>query len=159
MHPTKTLGPDDMSLLFYKKYWDIVGPCVLDCVLQALNLGIMPYHTSETYICLVPKTKNPQKITEYHPISLCNVLYKIISNVLANRLKKILPEVISESQSAFVPRRLITGNVLVAFETMHSIDQRRKGKEGLMGIKLDMSKAYDRVEWPYLVTVMRRIGF
>ena len=159
MHSTKVPGPDGMSPLFYQKYWDIIGPYVLDCVLQALNSGIMPRHTNETYICLVLKTKNPQKITEYRPINLCHVLYKIISKVLANRLKKILPEVISESQSAFVPGRLITNNVLVAFETLHSIDQRRKGKERLMAIKLNMSKAYGRVEWSYLEAIMRRMGF
>ena len=68
----------------------------------------------ETHICLIPKTKNPQKITEYHPISLCNVTYRILAKVLANRLKKVLPIVINESQSAFVPGRLITDNVLVA---------------------------------------------
>ena len=66
---------------------------------------------------------------------------------------------ISESQSAFVPGRQITDNVLVAFETMHCIDQRQKGREGLMAIKLDMSKAYDRVEWVFLEVMMRRLGF
>ena len=79
--------------------------------------------------------------------------------MLANRLKSKLTEIIDESQSAFVPGRLILDNVLVAFETMHSIDQRRKGKEAFMAIKLDISKAYDRVEWAYLVAVMRRMGF
>ena len=159
MHPTKAPGPDGMPTLFFQKYWDIVGPCVLDCVLQALNSGTIPPHANETYICLVPKTKNPQKISEYRPINLCNVIYKIMSKVLANQLKKILPVVISEAQSAFVPGRLISDNVLVTFETMHTIDQRRKGKEGLMAIKLDMSKAYDRVEWSYLEAIMRRMGF
>ena len=106
-----------------------------------------------------PKVKSPQKITKFRPISLCNVIYKIMSKILANRLKRILPVVIDESQSAFVPGRLITDNVLVAFETMHCINQRKKGKEALMAINLDMSKAYDRVEWAYLEAMMRKMGF
>ena len=119
----------------------------------------MPNGLNDTFICLIPKVNCPQKITEFRPISLCNVVYKLISKVLANRLKKILQKVISESQSAFVPSRQITNNVLVVFETMHCIDQRRKGKNELMAIKLDMSKAYDKVEWAFLEVMMRKLGF
>ena len=122
MHPTKALGPDDMSPIFYQKYWDIVGYDVVNCVLGALNSSLLPCSLNETFICLIPKVASPQKISEFRPISLCNVVYKIISKVLANRLKKILKEVIDESQSAFVPGRSITDNVLVAFEMMHCID-------------------------------------
>ena len=159
MHPTKALGPDGMSPIFYQKYWNVVGHNVTNSVLQILNTGCMPNGWNETYICLIPKVSSPQKMSEYRPISLCNVLYKIVAKVLANRLKLILPEVISESQSAFVPGRQITDNVIAAFETMHSIDLRRRGKQGLMAIKLDMSKAYDRVEWTYLDAMMRKLGF
>ena len=114
---------------------------------------------NDTYICLILKVKSPRKITEFRPISLCNVVYRLISKILANRLKRVLDAVIDELQSTFVPGRLITDNVLVAFETMHCIDQRKKGKKALMAIKLDMSKAYDKVEWVYLETMMRKMGF
>ena len=159
MHPTKSPSPDGMSPIFFQKYWDVVGPQVVDCVLNTLNSGFMPDDLNDTYRCLIPKVDCPQKITDFRPISLCNVIYKLVSKVLANRLKIILPAVISEEQSAFVPGRQITNNVLVAFETMHFINHKRKGKQGLMAIKLDMSKAYDRVEWAYLEVIMRRLGF
>ena len=86
-------------------------------------------------------------------------MYKLISKHLANRLKRVLAAVIDDFQSAFVPGRLITDNVLVAFETMHCIDQRKKGKEALMAIKLDMNKAYDRVKWVYLEAMIERWVF
>ena len=159
MHPTKALRPAGMSPIFFKHYWDIVGPEVVNCVLSSLNSGTMPGGLNETHICLIPKVKSPQKIIEFRLISLCNVMYKLISKVLANRLKRVLVAVIDDSQGAFVPSRLITDNVLVAFETMHCIDQRKKGKEALMAIKLDMSKAYDRVEWVYLEAMLRKMGF
>ena len=143
----------------FKHYWNIVGLEVVNCVLSFINSGRMPCRLNDTYICLIPKVKSPQKITKFRPISLCNVVYRLISKILANRLKRVLDAMIDELQSAFVPGRLITDNVLVAFETMHCIDQRKKGKKALMAIKLDMSKAYDKVEWVYLETMMRKMGF
>ena len=129
------------------------------CVLQILNSGSLPHSLNETYICLIPKVQCLQKIMEFRPISLCDIIYKIVLKVLTNRLKQILPMVIGEAQSAFVPRRQITNDVFVTFKTMHYINMKRKGKKGLMAVKLDMSKTYDRVKWKYLEEVMRRMGF
>jgi hypothetical protein len=159
MAPSKAPGPDGMPPIFYQKYWHVVGNDVTSAVLSCLNSGSLLKSINHTFISLIPKVKNPEKVTEFRPISLCNVIYKLVSKVLANRLKLILPQVISDSQSAFVPGRLITDNVLIAFETLHHMHHNKVGREGAMALKLDMSKAYDRVEWRYLEQVMKRMGF
>ena len=158
MGPTKALGPDGMNALFYQKFWHIVGDDVIATVLDFLNSGIMLREINYTHIILIPKVKSPERISDFRPISLCNVIYKIISKVLANKLKLILPSLISPSQSAFVPSRLITDNVMVAYETLHAMHSRRSGKRGYMALKLDVSKAYDRVEWSFLKGIMSKLG-
>lgn len=77
----------------------------------------------------------------------------------ANRLKECLPSVISQYQSAFITNKLSTDNVIVAHEAMHSIRKNKRGSDGLLSIKIDMSKAYDRVEWRFLKEIMMRLGF
>jgi hypothetical protein len=142
----KAPGPDGLHAIFYKRYWSLVGEELTDEVLVAINSGTVPDDWNNTTVVLIPKVENPEMVTQYRPISLCNVIYKVISKVLAARLKTILPEIISPNQSAFVPGRLITNNVLVAFESYHTIKKKKEGKYGACAIKLDMHKAYDRVE-------------
>jgi hypothetical protein len=127
--------------------------------LHFLNFGELDSDINSTFIVLIPKVQNPINVTDFRPISLCNVLYKLISKVLANRLKNILPDIISCYQSAFIPGRLISDNILTAYEIMHTMQSRMWRNEGFMSIKLDMSKAYDRVEWTFLRAVMIKMGF
>jgi hypothetical protein len=87
------------------------------------------------------------------------VVNKLISKVLTNKLKVVLPHIISPEQSAFIPGRLITDNIIVAFETLHTIETRLKGRNSFMALKIDMSKAYDRLEWDFLEAMMRKLGF
>ena len=88
-------------------------------MLSCLQSGAIPPSINYTFITLIPKVKSPAKVTDYRPISLCNILYKIVSKVIANRLKSILPNIISESQSAFQTDKVISDNILVTFETLH----------------------------------------
>ncbi|XP_042939609.1 uncharacterized protein LOC122274659 [Carya illinoinensis] len=142
------------------KYWHLVGPSVIGAVLKALNSGVFPTSINHTHITLMPKKKHTESVADhYRPISLCNVIYKLVAKVISNRLKSILPSVIEGSQCAFVPGRLITDNVLITYELIHFLKHKRKGKKGYMSVKLDMSKAYDRVEWGFIKAVMNRTGF
>lgn len=158
MAPLKAPGEDGFNAGFYQRHWNLIREDVTRAVLNFLNGGHMPEVVNKTVIVLIPKVKNPRNITQYRPISLCNVIYKICSKVLANRLREILDEIISEEQSAFVPGRLITDNVIMAYECIHAM-RRKKGKQGWCAVKIDMMKAYDHVEWEYLQGVMLQLGF
>lgn len=118
MAPLKEPGPNGMPPLFYQHYWRVVDQDVTTFVLSWLNLVTIPHPINHTFINLIPKISNPEYVQEYQSISLCNVLYNIFSKVLANKLKKILPSIIIEHQSAFFKDRLISDNTLVAFETL-----------------------------------------
>jgi hypothetical protein len=158
MGANKAPGPDGLTTGFYQFHWETLGPSITNAVLDFLNGGQLPASINRTTIVLIPKVQHPQEMKQFRPISLCNVIYKMCSKVLANRLRMFLDEIISEEQSAFVPGRLITDNVLVAYECTHYL-QRKKGKTGACAIKLDMAKAYDHVEWEYLRGIMLKLGF
>ena len=132
MHPTKVPAPNGMSAIFYQKYWDIIGTDVTNMVLNVLNSNAPLSNINNTNIALVPKVKNPNRMKDFRPISLSNVCYKLISKVLANCLRTILPQIISENQSAFLFERLITDNVLVAFELMHHLVHKKAWKRVLL---------------------------
>ena len=158
MHPNTAPGQDGLPPLFYQKFWSFTGTYVTQVALDFLNHGIFPPNYNDTQIVFIPKVQNPRKITEYRPISLCNVAYKIASKAVANRLKGVTSIIVSENQSAFTKWRFITDNVLIAFETMHHISQKKSGRVGEMALKLNISKTYDRVEWTCLENIIRKMG-
>lgn len=144
---------------FYQKFWPKIGSKILETVYNILNNNHSTAQINHTLIALVPKTKSPQKIDQYRPISLCNTIYKLASKTLANRLKPIVNTIILPTQSAFVPRRIISDNTIPGFESIHKLRAQTKGKKGLCAVKLDMFKAYDRVEWRILRVIMLKMGF
>src|ERR1051325_10956269 len=119
MHPLKSPGPDGLPALFYQKFWNVVGSEVITMALDILNNGGNPEILNKTYIALIPKCKNPASPKEFRPISLCNVAMKVVTKTIANRLKRILPEIVDEDKNAFVHGRQITDNALVAMECFH----------------------------------------
>lgn len=139
----KAPGADGMPALFYKKLWGIVGEVVVKEVTWVLNGGPMPESWNDIVVVLILKVNNPEKLKDLRSFSLCNVVCKIASKVVANGLKRILLKIISLNQSACVPGRLITDNVLLAYGLTHYMQNKRRGTDNYAALKLDMSKAYD----------------
>jgi hypothetical protein len=151
-------GPYGLPAIFYHSHWNIVGPEITKIVLNVLNNQGDPSPFNNIHICLIPKKNNPQVPSDFRPISLCNVTHKIITKVIANRIKLILSDVISPNQSAFLPGRLISDNTIIAYELFHYFQQ-TSSTTGFIGMKTDMAKAYDRVEWEFLQATLNFMGF
>lgn len=115
--------------------------------LSFLNNGYLPLDLNDTIIILIPKKDSSKFVTDMMPISLCNVLHKVVAKLLTNKLK----EVVGKAQSLFIKGRLITDNIIVATEINHYLKRKRQGKVGYVALKVDMSKAYDRMEWNLLI--------
>ncbi|KAM1250279.1 hypothetical protein ACFX2G_033535 [Malus domestica] len=146
MHISTALGLDGMSHFFFQRFWPIVRPDVTDVIQCLFYSGRLLKQINYTHVCLIPKMKAPKYITQFRPISLCSILFKIASKVMANRLKRILTHIISHAHSAFVMGKLILDNSLLASKISHFLSKRCQGKKGFLSLKLDISKAYDKIE-------------
>lgn len=128
-------------------------------MLEVFNGGGVLGTLNHTNIVLVHKIDVALSINDFTPIYLCNVLYKLIAKVSANRLKNVLPHIISSFQSTFVLGRPIIDIVMVAYELLHSMKARQKGRDESVALKFDISKAYDKIERKFLKSIMWRLGF
>jgi hypothetical protein len=132
---------------------------VIEVFQKFFGNGSIPEGINDTAIVLIPKGSEPAELKDFRPINLCNVIYKLISKCMVNRLRGLLNEIISPEQSAFVPSRRITDNAPIAFECIHAI-QKSNGRRGdYCAYKLDLSKAYDRVDWVFLQRLKEKLGF
>jgi ribonuclease HI len=159
MHADKAPGPDGFNPAFFQQYWDVCGDDIWRAAGVWLERGFFPSNLNDTNICLIPKCENPVSLKDMRPIALCNVLYKMVSKVLANRLRVHLDKLISPEQSAFVEGRSIIDNALVAIEIIHAMKRKTRGNNGHLALKIDISKAYDRVDWGFLRGMLERMGF
>ena len=136
MDPLKSPGLVGTPSLFFQQFWFTIGDEVAAAVLTCLNTSSIPPSINQTFITLIPKVKSLVRVSEYRLTALCNILYKLISKVLANRLEKILPCVISKSQSAFQSNKTILDNILVAFETLHHMKSQNSKKMVFIAMRL-----------------------
>ena len=122
------------------------------------NSGNFPITLNATEIVLIPKKAHAHHVTDYRPISLTNVIYRLIAKSLANRIKKELPDYIHHSQHAFIQARRITDNIIIAQEIVHSFNLKSFNQEAFM-LKIDLAKAFDRIEWSFILDTLRRKGY
>ena len=156
MSPDKSPGPDGFQAFFFQKCWDILGEDLWKAIEASRNGGSLLAEINYSFFTLIPKKDCPENPGDFRPIALCNTIYKIFSKVLANRLKAIMPKLISEEQTGFVPGRSILDGILIIQETIHSA---AINKEPCMFMKLDIQKAYDMVDWRFLCKILEAFGF
>eukprot|EP00253_Pinus_taeda_P010319 PITA_10319 len=152
----KAPGSDGFTINFYKACWNTVKQDVWEVVEDSRRSGTILKSLNSTFLALIPKTEEAKTPDKFRPIALCNVIYKIISKLIASRMKTILPGIISEEQSGYVEGRQIFDNILLAQEMIHSLHSR---KIAGMLMQLDLSKAYDKVSWRYLEAILKAFGF
>eukprot|EP00253_Pinus_taeda_P026585 PITA_26585 len=149
-------GPDGWTIEFYIAFYELISNDLLRVIEECRETGTMYNAINSTFIALIPKTDSSSSFDDYHPISLCNVIYKIISKIIANRIRPILSRHIAPHQFAFLEHRQIHEVVGVAQEALHSIWTKHL-KEIIL--KIDLAKAFDRVSWLYLKMILIHLGF
>ena len=149
----KCPGPDGFPLECYKKFWPEIHPILMPAINNILKGDIPPSWRYASVSLLLKKDKNPLDCSSYRPISLLNVDYKIVAKVLARRLEKVLPNIINSDQAGFVKSRHGTDNVRRALNVIHYLNTHKN--PGFI-ISLDAEKAFDRVEWPFLFSVLEK---
>ncbi|XP_028080046.1 uncharacterized protein LOC114281693 [Camellia sinensis] len=152
----KAPGPDGFNLQCIQKCWNIMKGEFVQLMKEFHANGKLAKGINSSFITLIPKKENPVGLGDYRPISLISSIYKIVAKILSKRLRRVMPKIISEVQTAFLRGRHIIDGVLIANEVVDL--WKRSKKKGLI-LKLDFEKAYDSVNWEFLYSMMKNFGF
>ena len=158
MKPFKAPGPDGLHAGFFQRFWLVVGNSVKFEVKRMFRTKKIPLHLNKTLIALIPKQSGPETINHFRPISLRNTIYKIVTKILVQRMKHLMPTLVSPSQTAFISGRKGTDNVIMAQELVYTLGK-KKGHQGYMIIKIDLEKAFNRMEWSFVRSMFFSLGF
>lgn len=150
-------GPDGYTSEFFKEVWDVIGEDVVVAIQSFFVKGFLPKGVNSTILALIPKKEESKMMKDYRSISCCNVLYKAISKITANRLKGVLPKFITLNQSAFIKERLLIENVFLATEIVKNYHQ--EDISARCAMQIDISKAFDSVQWFFLINTLTTLGF
>lgn len=142
-------GPDGYQAIFFKRAWDLLGGEVHSFVKGVMEGGEIPRGASQALLVLILKEMRPASMKDFRSISLCNTTYKIISKILVSKLKEAWRGLILPFQASFVPGRQSSDNVILCQEFIHSF-RFTKAKRGEIILKVDLEKAYDRLEWMFI---------
>lgn len=156
MARNKSPGPDGFTTEFFKGAWEIIVRDVVVAIQSFFIKGFLPKGLNSTILSLIPKKEEAKMMKDYRPISCCNVLYKVISKIIAKRLKSILPKCITWNQSAFIKDRLLMENVLLATELVK--DYHKDSVTPRCAMQMDISKAFDSVQWTFLLNTLEALG-
>ena len=150
-------GPDGFGGHFYQTYWDIVGAEVVQSVQEFFISGVLANNINNNLIVLILKVPGPRVMGDYRPIALANFQLKVITKILADRLAIVTMRIISIEQRGFICDRQISECVILASEAINILDKRQYG--GNIALKVDIAKAFDTLDWNFLLEVLRRFGF
>lgn len=153
MKAFKAPGPDGLHVGFFQRFWLVVGNSVKKEVKQIFMDSKMPEFLNRTNMALIPKIAGPETLGSYRPISLCNTVYKLVTKIIVARLRPHLDKLVSPMQSAFISGRKGVDNAIVVQELIHTISS-KKGRVGFLAIKVDLEKAYDKIEWSFIREVL-----
>lgn len=156
MKPFGAPGPDGFPPGFLQHFWYLLKKDLTELVQESFQSKQMLGRINHTFLTVIPKTENAKTIDSFRPISLCNAIYKLVSKVATNRFKRILPNIITEEQKAFIKNRHLLDGLTTIHELLHSLQ--RYNRKGLL-LKLDMKKAFDRINWSFLQKLLLQPGF
>lgn len=156
LNPDKAPGPDGFPAAFFQSYWGIIGKDLHRVVEESRKRMTMLGAINHTFLALIPKKSYPQKMGDFRPNALCNIIYKIVTKIISNGLKQIINLIIFDEHSVFTPGRSIVEGIITTHETLHFA---RKSSNACMILKLDILKAYDLMDREFLFEVLDKFGF